>query len=177
MTELDAEGERTLHRFSGRLDYPMFVVTTVAADDGERSGCLVGFATQCSIHPPRWAVWLSVVNRTCDVARRAEHVAVHALSAAANRELAELFGGESGDEVDKFARCGWSPGPGDVPVLAGVPGWFVARILDELPAIGDHAGFLVEPVAAWVADVDSDAALRPDLGYQSVKRIEPGHAP
>ncbi len=32
------------------MDYPMFVVTAAAA--GEQSGCLVGFATQCSIDPP-----------------------------------------------------------------------------------------------------------------------------
>ena len=96
--ELDPEAEHAFHRLVGRLDYPMFVVTTVAADDGERSGCLVGFATQCSIHPPRWVVWLSLANHTCTV----------------------------------------------------------------------------DPIAAWVA---GDEQVRPDLGYQSVKRIEPGHAP
>ena len=171
MSGLGADAERALHRFVGRLDYPMFVVTTVATDDGERSGCLVGFATQCSIHPPRWTVWLSVVNHTCAVARRAELLAVHALSAA-NRDLAELFGGESGDQIDKFSRCGWSAGPGGVPVLDGVPGWFVGRIATELPATGDHAGFLVDPVAAWIADTGAAG-----LGYQSAKRIEPGHTP
>ncbi len=30
----------------GSMDYPMFVVTVNAG--GERSGCLVGFVTQCS---------------------------------------------------------------------------------------------------------------------------------
>jgi flavin reductase (DIM6/NTAB) family NADH-FMN oxidoreductase RutF len=37
--------------FVAGLDYPMFVVTT--AHDGERAGCLVGFTTQVSLHPPR----------------------------------------------------------------------------------------------------------------------------
>ena len=116
-------------------------------------------------------VWLSVVNRTCDVARRAEVLAVHAL-AARHRELAELFGGESGDAVDKFARCEWSPGPGGVPVLGGVAGWFAGPIVTTFPPTGDHTGFLVEPVHAWV-----DEHLHPDLGYQSVKQVEPGHEP
>jgi hypothetical protein len=44
------------------LDYPMFVVTTVAA--GQRAGCLVGFTTQASIDPPRLLVCLSVENHT-----------------------------------------------------------------------------------------------------------------
>ena len=40
----------------GELDYPMFIVT--AAREGERAGCLVGFATQTSIHPSRFLVCL-----------------------------------------------------------------------------------------------------------------------
>ena len=44
------------------LDPPMFVVTARAGD--ERDGCLVGFATQCSIDPPRFFVCLSEKNRT-----------------------------------------------------------------------------------------------------------------
>ena len=36
------------------LDYPMFIVTV--APDGGRAGCLVGFATQCSIDPVRFLV-------------------------------------------------------------------------------------------------------------------------
>jgi flavin reductase (DIM6/NTAB) family NADH-FMN oxidoreductase RutF len=45
-----------------QLDYAMFIVTT-AADD-ERAWCLVGFASQASIHPPRFLVGLSDKNRT-----------------------------------------------------------------------------------------------------------------
>lgn len=39
------------------LDHPMYVVTAEA--DGERAGCLVGYASQCSIQPARFMVWLS----------------------------------------------------------------------------------------------------------------------
>jgi hypothetical protein len=44
------------------LDHPMVVVTTRAGN--ERAGCLVGFATQVSIGPPRFLVGLSKRNRT-----------------------------------------------------------------------------------------------------------------
>ncbi len=60
-----------------RLDYPMFVVTTRAGN--ERSGCLVGFATQAGIDPPRFLVGLSDKNRTFRVATAADHLAVHVL--------------------------------------------------------------------------------------------------
>jgi flavin reductase (DIM6/NTAB) family NADH-FMN oxidoreductase RutF len=108
------------------LDYPMVVVTT-AADD-ERSGCLVGFFSQCSVHPPRLAVFLSVTNRTFGVAERASHLAVHVLHAD-QRGLAELFGSTTGDETDKFDRCGWAPGPGGVPVLEDCPSWVGSSIV------------------------------------------------
>jgi len=39
------------------LESPAYVVTTAAG--AERDGCLVGFASQCSIDPPRFVVWLS----------------------------------------------------------------------------------------------------------------------
>src|SRR3954452_22365897 len=98
----------------GELDYPMFIVTAEAG--GERSGCLVGFATQASIHPPRFLVGLSRRNRTFRVASEADVLVVHFVSEE-DEDLAELFGGETGDEVDKSARCEWRPGPGGAPVL------------------------------------------------------------
>ena len=146
----------------------MFVLTARAAADGERSGCLIGFASQCSIDPPRFAAWVSVKNHTFDVAKASTHLGVHAL-AATQTDLAALFGGETGDEVDKFARCSWHDGPENVPVLDDVAGWFVGRVVDRLDT-GDHLGFLLEPVAAAVFDV-------PGLSFQQVKDLDPGHDP
>src|SRR3954451_15624062 len=101
--------DRTFTSLMCELDYPMFIVTTVAPD-GERSGCLIGFATQISIDPPRFLVGLSDKNRTYRVARRAEHLAVHFVPED-GEELAELFGGETGDEIDKCSRCAWHEAP------------------------------------------------------------------
>ncbi|MFI6416099.1 flavin reductase family protein [Streptomyces sp. NPDC050842] len=95
--------------FTDELDAPMYVVT--AASGGERAGCLVGFASQCSIDPPRFAVWLSVANHTYRVAREAEYLTAHVLHRD-ERAPAELFGEETGDRVDKFATIGWRPGEG-----------------------------------------------------------------
>src|SRR3712207_8083841 len=52
----------TFHALVGDLEYPMFIVTARAG--AEPLGCLVGFATQTSIDPPRFAVCLSHRNRT-----------------------------------------------------------------------------------------------------------------
>ena len=48
--------------WSGGLDYPMFVITVAAG--GERSGCLIGFATQAGVDPARFIVCLSDKNHT-----------------------------------------------------------------------------------------------------------------
>ena len=154
----------TFNAIVGNLEYPMFVVTARAGD--ERLGCLVGFATQTSIDPPRFAVGLSHANRTYRQARDAAVLGVHCVPADAPA-LAELFGGETGDEVDKFARCDWHDGPEGVPILDACVNWFVGRVLDRVEA-GDHDVFLLEPVAASAAPQD-------DFSFHRAKRIEPGH--
>jgi flavin reductase (DIM6/NTAB) family NADH-FMN oxidoreductase RutF len=160
-----ADLTKTINALAGHLDYPMFVVTTVGG--GERSGCLVGFATQTSIHPPRFLIGLSRKNRTFRVAGEAQHLGVHFLPVE-REDLAELFGGETGDEVDKFARTEWHTGPCGVPIVEGCRNWFVGRIVERLD-LGDHVGHLLEPVAA-------EMGTRADeFTFHRAKRIEPGH--
>jgi flavin reductase (DIM6/NTAB) family NADH-FMN oxidoreductase RutF len=159
---------RTFTSLMGELDYPMFIVTTVAGD-GERSGCLVGFASQISIKPPRFLVGLSDKNRTYRVSQRAHHLAVHFVPSD-GEELAELFGSATGDEVDKFARCAWHEGPAGLPILDDLPNWFAGRILERMSA-GDHEVVILDPVAA------ERQAEEEELTFHRAKWIEPGHAP
>jgi flavin reductase (DIM6/NTAB) family NADH-FMN oxidoreductase RutF len=154
-----------LDPFVGALDYPMYVVTTRVGDD--RAGCLVGFTTQTSIDPPRFLVCISRANATARVVDRATHVAVHQL-AKGDKDLARLFGEESEDWTDKFARCAWHDGPYDVPVLDASPAWFAGAILDRLD-LGDHTGLLLEPVATGGR---SDGAI---LTFQQLADLDPGH--
>lgn len=147
------------------LASPMKVVTTTA--DGERAGCLIRFGVEASVHPPLYLVCLSKKNRTHDVALRAELLAVH-LPGPDQQDLAELFGGETGDEVDKFERWGWRPGPGGVPLLDGVPRVMVGRVL-ERHSWGDHTAHLLEPVAVEVREGE------PGLTFTDVEDIDPGH--
>jgi flavin reductase (DIM6/NTAB) family NADH-FMN oxidoreductase RutF len=149
------------------LDYPMFIVTV--RDGDERDGCLIGFATQCSIHPPRFLVGLSDKNRTYRAARHAEHLAVHFVPSHATA-LAELFGGETGDEVDKFARCAWHEGPHALPILDECENWFAGAVLERLD-LGDHAGFVLEPVAA------EHGSEGRSFTFHRARRIDAGHAP
>jgi flavin reductase (DIM6/NTAB) family NADH-FMN oxidoreductase RutF len=154
-------------RLMAQLDYSMLIVT--AASNGERAGCLVGFASQVSIHPPRFLVGLSTKNRTYRVASDADVLMVHFVPEQADG-LAELFGGETGDDTDKFARCDWREGPEGAPVLSALEDHFAGRVLERLP-FGDHCGFLLEPI-----DGQAHQSGEP-LTFRRAKWIEPGHEP
>jgi len=156
---------QTFNELVGQLDYSMFIVTTAAG--GEQAGCLIGFASQVSISPPRFLACLSVKNRTFRIAARADVLVVHFVPRDAN-ELAELFGGETGDEVDKFAGIDWHTGPGGAPVLSDLENWFAGSIVERLE-LGDHCGFLLEPIAGQAGRSDSA------LTFHRAQSIEPGH--
>ena len=148
------------------LDPSLLVVTAVAG--GERGGCVVGFHTQSSIEPRRYAVWLSMANHTYRVARRADVLGLHFLTAA-DHDLASLFGGSTSDTVDKFARCSWEPGPGGVPLLRRCPNRVAVRIVAVLDDIGDHVCFVTEPISG-----DRDATFTP-LHLSDGTDIDAGH--
>jgi flavin reductase (DIM6/NTAB) family NADH-FMN oxidoreductase RutF len=159
------EAEDAFRELVSSIEHPMLIVT--AATDSERAGCLIGFSTQASMHPPRFLVLISKKNHTMGVAARAPTLVVHFLRED-NDDLAALFGEETGDEVDKFARCRWHPGPGGVPVLSGVAGWIAGPVLGRFD-MGDHVGHLIDLGEAHVG------ALGPQLGSQEVRDLDPGH--
>jgi flavin reductase (DIM6/NTAB) family NADH-FMN oxidoreductase RutF len=163
MSPLDTDFARLV----SHLDYSLFIVT--AAHRGERAGCLIGFSSQVSIHPPRFLACLSVKNRTYRLAKHADTLVVHPVPQEAE-ELALLFGGETGDDVDKFARCRWMPGPGGAPVLVELENWLAGRVLERIE-FGDHVGFLLEPI-----EVSAMESQEP-FTFRRGRWIDPGHEP
>jgi flavin reductase (DIM6/NTAB) family NADH-FMN oxidoreductase RutF len=162
------ETVQAFHRIVAGLDYPMLIVT--AFDGKERSGCLVGFATQCSIDPPRYLVCISKQNHTSGVALGADVLVVHVPSASPDDvEAAELFGTTTGDQIDKFERCQWHDGPGGAPVLDGIERWFAGSVMERFDA-GDHTAYLLMPIEGEAGDDWTG-----QLGFQAVKDLEPGH--
>ncbi|CAM4026945.1 flavin reductase family protein [Smaragdicoccus niigatensis] len=151
---------------AARLDYPVYIVTT--AVQGLAAGCLVGFAMQASIRPARFLIGISNANETAGVAARASHLAVHVVDRR-NMELARLFGEISGDDVDKFDRCFWHPGPNGLPILDTAAAWFGGRILDRI-FMGDHTGYLITTERGEVFHADA-----PLLTLADVRDFHPGH--
>ena len=92
---------------------------------------------------------------------------VHAVPADAE-DLAELFGGETGDEMDKFARTAWHEGPEGVPILDRCENWFAGRVLGPLRRrrprrVPARAGRGRRP------------ARQDEFTFHRAKRIDPGH--
>ena len=158
MRKLTAEDEDAYHCLVSHLDNPMFVLT--AASEHGRAGCLIGFATQCSIHPPRWYAGVSKLNFTFQIVSTTDLVVVHALGAA-NIALAKLFGEETGDEVDKFSLCKWHTGPdGRSVVLTDCERWFAGEVVNRVDP-GDHLGLVLAPVAAQCGDHGPNSGSKP----------------
>jgi flavin reductase (DIM6/NTAB) family NADH-FMN oxidoreductase RutF len=148
------------------LDARLAVVTTAVED--ERAGCLIGFHAQSSIDPPRYAIWLSKANHTYRVGLRATHFAVHFLTAT-DHALAQRFGGQSGDDVDKFAGLDVADGPGNVPLIACCAHRVTLRRVTLLDDGGDHVC-----VTGDVVDAVGGGTFRP-LTLGQAGDVEPGH--
>lgn len=159
-------GKAAFNELVAQLEPAMAIVMTSSRK--ERAGCLIGFHAQCSVEPNRYVIWLSKANHTLRVGMHSRHFAVHFLGQD-DMELARLFGTTSGDQVDKFSRCGWSPGPGGVPLLDSCTNRFAADKVALLDEGSDHVCLVLEPTEVVVA-----GGLRP-LRLSQVVHLQPGH--
>ena len=106
------------------------------------------------------------------MAARASHLGVHVLGDE-DRALAELFGSTTGDEIDKFERCRWTPGAFGVPLLDDCRRRGIFEVTARHDVGGDHDLFVLTPIDITVditAGGADDTALR--VGALD---IEPGH--
>ncbi|MFD4630799.1 flavin reductase family protein [Streptomyces sp. NPDC058284] len=170
--------------FTGLLNPPVYVVTA-ATGDGRRAGCLVGFASQCSLDPTRFAVWLSKANHTYDLALEVRTLAVHLLPHD-RHDLAERFGSLCSAETDKFAGLPWHEGPDGTVVLDDALGWFTGRVHERVDG-GDHVAFILDPVLTRAAGTsgtentegtegtEGTAEERAALTLHGVGDIDAGH--
>jgi flavin reductase (DIM6/NTAB) family NADH-FMN oxidoreductase RutF len=155
-----------LEPFFERVDYPYYVVTVRTPDD-EMSGCLAGFVTQCSIRPPQFLVCISKENHTFRVATHATGMALHLLGSE-QADLAALFGEETGDFIDKFARCDWRLGTTGAPLLVDSSVSLEGDLLGHF-SVGDHEAFVLRGLRS-VAGTHRGLLTR-----RSAPALSPGH--
>lgn len=157
------------------VDSAMIVVTTSAED--ERAGCLVGFHAQSSISAQQYSLWLSKANYTYRVGLRATHFAVHFLSKE-DLAIAERFGTQSGEHVDKFEGIDIDIDDSGVPLIRQCPNRMVLERIAVLDDGGDHVCITTrvhstQTTGTFVPMRLSDAAHL-DAGHASEERaIQP----
>ena len=83
-------------------------------------------------------------------------------------ELAELFGGETGDEVDKFDRCSGGPAP------RARRSWMAARAASWTASSSAWTSGTT-PAWSWSPSSRSSRSTKGQLKFHRAKRIEPGH--
>jgi flavin reductase (DIM6/NTAB) family NADH-FMN oxidoreductase RutF len=147
------------------VDYPLYVVTASAGD--EASGCLAGFVTQSSIKPVQFLICISKLNHTFGTARSSGGLGLHVLGSD-QRDVASHFGELTGDEVDKFAGIGWSPGESGAPIIAECAAWIEGPIIGRMDA-GDHEAFLINVRRGGLGRHEGCFTLRDASGFR------PGH--
>ena len=141
----------TWREFRRHCARPERVVWAVAACNGRRSICPLGWKMNSSGDPPMMAIGVAPARFTHGlIAESGEFVL-----AWPGEDLAEetLFcGTRSGREVDKFAETGLTPLPGRV-VHAPLIGECIANLecrVTNAMTTGDHTIFAGEIVAVWV---------------------------
>ena len=149
---------------AAQLIAPLVIVT---ATDGHRTaGCVVGFHTQVSIDPLRFAVCIAHVNHTATVAADAEALSVHYLESH-QRDLAVRFGSETGDDTDKFrgVPVHRTVDPAAVELTTVAFRW--TGTVDDAVDCGDHTLYVLSPSTVQTpssftqlsnTDVDIDTA-------------------
>ena len=83
-----------------------------------------------------------------------------------DRAIAELFGGETGDQIDKFKQTSWRYVEG-VPVLEASQRWFIGSVIERID-FGDHVGHLLEPIKVQHGQPAGQ------LTHQQARDIQPG---
>ena len=119
---------------------------TVAAG-GERAGCLIGFATQASIDPPRFVALISEQEPAPSASRATRARSPCTWRPATTRSSSSCSAPQTGDDVDKFERCDWSEGPAR-PADPRRLSELVLRRGAGAPRLRRPCGVLLEPFAA-----------------------------
>ncbi|MCC0014849.1 MAG: CoA transferase [Rhodobiaceae bacterium] len=110
-------------------------VTVIATrqDDGTPRGFTANSFTSLSLDPPLLLVCLAKSAHSCTTFMQAPHFSVNVLGED-QKDVSGLFASR---EPDKFERCAWTPGAGNVPLIDGAIAQF-ACARERLVDAGDH---------------------------------------
>ena len=123
-----------------QLGYGLYVVTT---RNGEKdNGCIVNTVMQVSSQPLLIAVGVHKQSYTCEMIRKSGRLNVNSLSEDTPFEVFELFGYQSGREVDKFEGRPSDRSENGCIVLSHHLKGFLSLVVEREIELGSHILFL-----------------------------------
>ena len=131
-----------------RLEYGLYVVTT---NDGKKdNGLIVNTVTQVTNTPNRVAVTVNKENYSHHVIRQTGKMNVNCLTVDAPFSVFEVFGFQSGRNVDKFADCESLRSDNGLVFLPRCINAFLSLHVEQYVDLGTHGMFICSVTEARV---------------------------
>lgn len=131
-----------------KLGYGLYVVTT---NDGTKdNGLIVNTVMQVTSNPDCIAVAINKSNYSHDVARNSGKMTVNCLTEEAPFRVFEVFGFQSGRNVDKFADCAPQRGENGLVILPKYINAAIELSVKQYSDLGSHGLFICDITASRV---------------------------
>lgn len=131
-----------------KLGYGLYVITT---NDGSKdNGLIVNTVMQVTSTPDRIAVAINKSNYSHDVARKTGKMTANCLTEEAPFKVFEVFGFQSGRNVNKFADCTPERGENGLVILPRYINAAIELRVEQYTDLGSHGLFICGITAARV---------------------------
>ena len=150
------------------LGYGLYVVTT--HDGAKDNGCILNTVMQVTNSPDRVAIAVNKQNYTHDTIRATGKLNVNCLTEEAPFSVFEVFGFQSGREVDKFAGCTPRRSANGLVVLPRYVNAVLSLSVEQYVDLGTHGMFICSVTESQVI---SDAHTMTYTYYQEKVKPRP----
>ena len=152
-----------------KLSYGLFVLTAKVGD--KENGCITNTAVQVASEPNTISFAVNKANYTHDMVMETKSANISVISEAADFELFEHFGFQSGRDVDKFADfrdCKYAEN--GIPYITKGTNAYFSIDVKQTVDLGSHTLFIGVPTAM---EVLADTASATYAYYQSDIKPKP----
>ena len=151
-----------------KIGYGLYVVTV--SDGTKDNGLIVNTVMQLTSDPCRVAVAVSKSNYSHDVIKNTGKMNVNCLTEAAPFKVFEVFGFQSGKDVNKFADCDPKRSANGLVVLPRYINSYLSLAVEQYVDLGTHGMFIC---AVTESEVISDEASMTYAYYHANVKPKP----
>jgi flavin reductase (DIM6/NTAB) family NADH-FMN oxidoreductase RutF len=137
-------------------------IITALTPDGTPVGFTATSLASLAANPPLATFNMARTASSWPAIENTDYVAIHILG---ERQfgIAQIL---AGDNTRRFDGDHWEPGPHGLPIITGVPGWMVGRIVARTP-VADSAMIAVQVTEGALGDADEPLTYH-ERAYRTV---------